>query len=121
MSTPTKSWSSKFSNFFRALACIPADLEKNVEEAKATVGDSVTLKNKSGYPENILREANADADTDDEDEDEEDAVDTDKLNDDDAHFLDGKGGRLEACIMVTPLILGVLYSYMMIHLTSGFH
>jgi hypothetical protein len=121
MSTPTKSWGSKFSNFFRALACIPADLEKNVEEAKASVGDSVTLNNKSGSPENILREANADADTDDEDEDEEDALDTDELNHEDAHFLDGKGGRLEACLMVTPLILGVFYSYLMIHLTSRAH
>ena len=114
MSKPTKSWSSKFSSFFRTLACIPADVEKIVEEVKPILNEVVSINNKSGPPENDLVDA---------DEDDEDTLDTDQLNDQDenAHFLDGKAGRLEACIMITPLILGVFYSYMMIHLTSGFH
>lgn len=115
MSKPTKSWSSKFSSFFRTLACIPADVPKNVEEVKPILNEVVSINNKSGPPENDL--------DDEEDEEDEDTLDTDQLNDQDegGHFLDGKAGRLEACIMITPLILGVFYSYMMIHLTSGFH
>jgi hypothetical protein len=112
MSKPTKSWSSKFGSFFRTLACIPADIPKNVEEVKPSLNEVVRINNKSGPPENDL-----------DDEEDEDAVDTDQLNDQDegGHFLDGKGGVVEACLMVTPLILGVFYSYLMIHLTTNFH
>jgi hypothetical protein len=90
---------SSFSDFFKDLACVPHDTLKNVEETVAPGLNEVKEISKSeSEPENTLVE--------------------DEVNDVDSVYEENpstyrKATVLEACLMITPLILGLFYSYVM--------
>ena len=91
---------SSFSDFFKDLACVPHDTIKNVEETKPPAClNEVKNDPPKEEPKNTL---------DENDEVEEvDSVYDDTPTDDD------RTSALEACLILAPLILGVVYSYMM--------
>ena len=98
---------SSFSDFFKDLACVPHDTVKNVEETKAPglteVKEDKEVKDDSN-PENTLVEE----DTEVEDVD---SVYEEKSS------IPRRATALEACLVLAPLILGVMYSYIMTSLT----
>jgi hypothetical protein len=103
---------SSFSDFFKDLACVPHDTVKNVEETTATTAaglNEVKKEDSKDYsnPENTLVE-----------KDTEGVEDVDSVYDEE-HPPTHKYRRstpLEACIILAPLIIGMLYSYMMTNL-----
>ena len=91
---------SSFSDFFKDLACVPHDTVKNVEETKPP---ACLNEVKNDPPKEELQNT-----LDENDEVEEvDSVYDDTPTDDD------RTSALEACLILAPLILGVVYSYMM--------
>ena len=91
---------SSFSDFFKDLACVPNDTVKNVEETVPPALNEVKEETKSeSDPENTL-------------------VEEDEVHDVDSVYEDtpttyNRATALEACLMITPLILGIFYSYVM--------
>ena len=96
---------SSFSDFFKDLACVPHDTVKNVEETTPpglTEGPANMIVNKDENVENA-----EDLDVDDLESVYDDTI---------VNSKDSRSTLLEACIVLTPLVLGAFYSYMMIHL-----
>ena len=91
---------SSFNDFFKDLACLPHDTVKNVEETVAPALKEVKEESKSeSDPENTL-------------------VEEDEVHDVDSVYEERpttyrRATALEACLMITPLILGIFYSYVM--------
>jgi hypothetical protein len=92
---------SSFSDFFKDLACVPHDTVKNVEE---TTPPGLT-EVKDSNPENSLAEK--------DDQDQQDEVeDVDSVYQE-TSSIPRRATVLEACLILAPLILGAMYSYMM--------
>jgi hypothetical protein len=96
---------SSFSDFFKDLACVPHDTVKNVEETKPADLTEVKEDSKSeSKPENTLVEKVAEGEVHDVDTVYEETPST---------YRHSRTTALEACIILAPLILGALYSYVM--------
>jgi len=95
---------STFSAFFKDLACVPHDTVKNGEETTPPLNEE---------PANMI--VNKDENV--ENAEDLDVDDLESVYDD--TIVNSKNSRstlLEACIVLTPLVLGAFYSYMMVHL-----
>ena len=91
---------SSFSDFFKDLACVPHDTVKNVEETKPPAGlNEVKNDPPNEEPQNTLVEKS-----------EVEEVD---LVYDNTPTDDTRTSALEACLILAPLILGIVYSYTM--------
>jgi hypothetical protein len=95
---------SSFSDFFKDLTCVPHDTVKNVEETTPPLneGPANMIVNKDENVENA-----EDLDVDDLDSVYDDTI---------VNSKNSRSTLLEACIVLTPLVLGAFYSYMMVHL-----
>jgi hypothetical protein len=92
---------SSFSDFFKDLACVPHDTVKNVEETKPPAGlNEVKNDPPNEEPQPALAEKS-------------DVVEEVDLVYDDTPTDDPRTTALEACLILAPLILGVVYSYAM--------
>jgi hypothetical protein len=95
---------SSFSDFFKDLACVPHDTVKNVEETKPAVLTEVKEDPKGNSdPENTLVE---------DEVHDVDSVYEEKTS----SYKYRRTTALEACIILAPLILGAVYSYIMTNL-----
>jgi hypothetical protein len=91
---------SSFSDFFKDLACVPHDTVKNVEETKPP---ACLNEVKNDPPKEELQNTL----------DENDEVEEVYSVYDDTPTDDDRTSALEACLILAPLILVVVYSYMM--------
>jgi len=105
---------SSFSDFFKDLTCVPHDTVKNVEETKPIMNEV-----KEDAPtENLSKEAppNEELKNSLVDQVDPDALVNDLVVDSVyekkvCKYKHSRATALEACIIITPLIIGVLYSY----------
>jgi len=93
---------SSFSDFFKDLACVPHDTIKNVEETTPPSG-LIEVK-KEDPPTNTLVEKADATEVENVDSVYEEKFECKKHR---------RATSLEACIILTPLILGLFYSYVM--------
>jgi len=96
---------SSFSDFFKDLTCAPHDTVKNVEET--------TPPSLNEEPANMI--VNKDENVDKDENAEVDYLES-VYDDTIVNSKDSRSTLLEACIILTPLVLGAFYSYMMVHL-----
>jgi len=97
---------SSFSDFFKDLACVPHDTVKNVEETKPPACiNEVKNDPPKEEPKNTL-------DENDENDENDEVEEVDSVYDDTPTDAP-RTTALEACLILTPLILGIVYSYAM--------
>ena len=99
---------SSFSDFFKDLACVPHDVVKNVEDTKADLNEVKKSASEPG-PENTTVENELDLDHDDG------VDDVDSIYEENPN-MGRMSTPLEASLILAPIIIGVVYSYVMLYL-----